>query len=417
MRTISLLSLLIFIAYAPVNAQLRLTSIANAQMQSGVFTPTDSTAYNYQGTMTSNMKTGIINYDSAIQYLYVSGSYKNNLLKLQSFNGIDSVTLYREYNWADTSSSWVSNLDVSTNFDMASNLPTSRNVMYVGGADYNLYYHYGTFTDTILQVNSTLDTVNRVIHSYDSWNLLINTLIQNWVHTPMPGFQNLFETDYSYSVSNLDSNELVRNWDLTTMTWLKYSVTKYTYDASNRRAKVNYSTYVPGTGLVPSTMDSNVFDSYNNVIISTRSLYDTGSHTYQFYNQHVWSYDTSRPLVLTSYSWTGTAFASLNGQDNQTHWHYAPYLYITPLNKAVGSFDIFPIPAQTVLNIRMKWDEPQPFTISIYDMQGRIYMHSMQSANPDFQKAIPVAGLPSGNYIVRIKATNTDLKGQFTICR
>ncbi|MBS1690005.1 MAG: hypothetical protein JSS96_14850, partial [Bacteroidetes bacterium] len=99
-----------------LNAQVlvhRLIGIANAQYTSGGFSPTDSTALYYSKLRTSDIKTGVYKYDSAVVFSYNSG-YSRFTKTTNTFYLNDSTVFFRLYYWADTTSQW--NIYSSTHF-------------------------------------------------------------------------------------------------------------------------------------------------------------------------------------------------------------------------------------------------------------------------------------------------------------
>src|SRR3569833_2066148 len=89
-----------------LNAQVlvhRLIGIANAQYTSSGFSPTDSTALYYSKLRTSDIKTGVYKYDSAVVFSYNSG-YSRFSKTTNTFYLNDSVVKHRKKNKADTTS-------------------------------------------------------------------------------------------------------------------------------------------------------------------------------------------------------------------------------------------------------------------------------------------------------------------------
>jgi hypothetical protein len=136
MKSKFLLSLLfIGLVTTTVNAQVlgsRVTSIVNFEMISS-FSPTDSTIYHYQALKNSDMKKDIINYDSSVFFAYNSSAYHKYKLYTKSYGPADSVTLWYQYNWNDTTNNWdPPYYTANSNFDPTTHLVLSRIISTAG---------------------------------------------------------------------------------------------------------------------------------------------------------------------------------------------------------------------------------------------------------------------------------------------
>lgn len=426
MRSRFLLSLLCVVLFTNSQAQVlgsRLISLVNFQFSLSSFTPTDSTTYHYKGLMNSNMKTGVYNYDSSVLYTYSGSAYVPFKLSTKSYGPADSVTLLTKYPWNDTTNSWgTSDYSSNSNFDATTHLVTNR-VIFTAGIPNSLQYTYDGSNNLIeiLKLGpSGFDSLNRIQYTYDASNNMTSMLTQIWHAAPVPGFVNFQRTDYYYNAMNLDTFRTFQVWDPILLVWHKDNYVTSNYSSSKKLISHNYSLFVSGVGFINNGRDTIIYDTAGNVVNVTRENYDTMAHTYYNYKKTEWTYDMTwnNPLTMTTFSWSGSTWASLPGQDNKTVYHYEEYTDAVPeVNKAISQFQLFPVPAQNILNIHMKWIEPQAFTIAIYDMEGRLVQQKGETATSNYQRTLSVSELPSGTYMMQIKGANTAIAQQFTISK
>ena len=72
--------------------------------------------------------------------------------------------------------------------------------------------------------------------------------------------------------------------------------------------------------------------------------------------------------------------------------------------------EIFPNPASTVLIVRLSFDKQQTYTITIYDMQGKVLSTTTTSNN---ETAIDISVLPEGVYGVKVVSNSFSTNHKF----
>lgn len=424
---LKLLLLLSFIMFAGTlkfaNAQVlvhRLVGIANAQYTGSGFSPTDSTALFYSKLRTSDIKTGVYKYDSAVVYAYNSG-YTRFSKTTNTFYLNDSVVFFRQYYWADTTSNW--NLYSSTNFLFNSiERDSVRTIQIDTGAGLKMFEQYIYYYDANKNLRYTLKNTwngsgwffgDSTIFTYDVSNNLTSRVYK--VFNIMSGsYVNNAEDIYSYNTSGKVTKVLHNVWDVFTSNWTVYSRDIYSYDGSGNISIAIHFALDASSRLLPSSKDSNTYDASNNIITATTMLYDTSTKTFVNSTMYTQSYDTSnRPLIYTTQSWNGTGWTYFIGQDKQTHYYYQLYADTSTGVKDVNgvvAFNIYPMPAGPFFNINLDWQSAQPFTISIYDINGRLVKQWNEKAVKNYHKAIFTSELGSGNYFIKVNSNS----GQFT---
>lgn len=426
MRSRFLLSLLfIVLATASLKAQVlgsRLISLVNFEMISS-FSPTDSTTYHYQGLKNSDMKKGLINYDSALFYAYNSSAYHKYRLSTKSYGPADSISLFYQYDWNDTINNWdPASYSVNSNFDITSHLVQNRIIMTAGVPNTYMYTYDGS--NNLLEIlrlgPSGFDSLGKSIYTYDGSNNMLSVTYQTWAPTPSPGFRNFQSVIHAYNSLNEDTLKVYRTWDPGLGVWRKESITNTYYDPSKKVISNYYTTFIPSVGFITTSRDTMMYDTANNLVNITTQAYDTMTHVFNNYKQTTWTYDKpwNNPLVRTTFSWSGGVWVSLPGQDEKSIYHYEEYTNaIHNVNNAIGKFELFPVPAQNFVTVRLKWSEPQAFTIAIYDMQGRLMQQTGETATTNYQRTLSISDLPAGTYMMEVKGNSAAVAQQFTVSK
>lgn len=431
MKLKSLLSLFIFfllVSSQSLNAQVlvhRLIGIANAQYTSSGFSPTDSTALYYSKLRTSDIKTGVYKYDSAVVFAFNSG-YKRFSKTTNTFYLNDSVVFYRQYYWADTTSQW--NIYSSTHFlfnsierdsvrnvqvDTGAGLENNQQYLYFYDANKNIKYELKNLWTGISWFFS--DSTTNTYNASNNLTLVLHKLF----NTSMGTYVNSSEDIYNYNLSGQLTKSLHNNWNSLSGMWNVTQRNIYTYDGSGNTATITHLTPDPSGTLVLSSKDSNAYDGSNNLITSVNMVYDTTAKAFVNNTMYTLSYDTSnRPLVYTTQSWNGSSWTYFIGQDIQTHYHYQLYAdtstAVKDVNNAV-SFNLYPVPASAFFNINLDWKTAQPFTIGIYDINGRLVQQWSEKAVKNYHKTIFTSELSSGNYFIKVNSSAGQLIQQLNI--
>lgn len=76
---------------------------------------------------------------------------------------------------------------------------------------------------------------------------------------------------------------------------------------------------------------------------------------------------------------------------------------------------LYPTPANNFLKIKLHFNQPAPFTIAIYNIQGALLLQYSEDAVSEFNKTIPTLNLTSGNYFISLQGKNTNMVKQFVV--
>jgi hypothetical protein len=437
MRTI-LLSLLLALSILQTNAQTpkigaRLIGLTNTTYSlSNGWVPTDSNTYAYHDTETSDMKTGVYKYDSSIQYVYSASAsvYNIHLKRTQGFLPSDSISNYDEYLWVlGTPPTWNRTKHIDLVFNNATGLDTTRIATdYTTNVTdfYKYYYNTSNLLSEMLHYKNVppstgFDTLEEYLYSYDGSNNLVYATHKHFMIPPDDSFVNSDQIEYRYDALNEDTMEIYSNWNMPFGPWLLNVIVKYKYDGSKRVVEKTTSSFSISTGLTPYSKDSIFYNSDGNVMMVKDLLYNTTTSAFEYNQETVWTYDTTwknNPKVMQTYSWSGGTWQPLNGQDNQTRYWYEEYpTLVNTISKPQADLILYPVPATNFLNVQIKWNTPQAFTIAIFDCQGRLLMQQGKNATDNFKNIIPLSQLPAGDYLFRVSCQSGTISQHFNIIK
>ena len=87
-----------------------------------------------------------------------------------------------------------------------------------------------------------------------------------------------------------------------------------------------------------------------------------------------------------------------------------------PPEAGTYSLQLFPVPAQDELNLRAQLPAEQPADIRVFDLNGRLVQELLgrTSIAGHLTEQMAVAALPTGLYIVKVRAGDTELTSKFT---
>jgi hypothetical protein len=133
------------------------------------------------------------------------------------------------------------------------------------------------------------------------------------------------------------------------------------------------------------------------------------SHTYNTYNQ--------RTQELNQ-EWNKAGYWNNLVEDQLFKYYYEEYtLNIDEKALAQGTAQVYPIPANSIINLMAKWDLAQNFTTKIYDIQGKLLMQWNVANTSQYSTILDVSNFASGSYIVEFRGSNSpqSIKQKFNV--
>ncbi|HXS35716.1 MAG TPA: T9SS type A sorting domain-containing protein [Flavipsychrobacter sp.] len=454
----AIVSILFWTISAKAQTASRLIALTSCAYDGTIYSPQDSGTYSYSmgRGIGPNGHGWLYDLNHVYAYNNTTSKYSNSSLTTQTFDAKNNLSTVLVQSWDTSSSSWANVEKDIIGYD-ADNNATS----YTGQAWnpstkswQNSSEQLSTFDSKNNMINRTLQRwdipssswvgFEKFVYAYNSSNKLTTYSLQSW-DTTSKSWATYSITYYRYDMSNNDLADSVVNWNKATSSWTNYDLDLYTYNSANKvltqihqqwylGAWLNYQDYL-------FTYDTSGYETsqtwqkwvkgawLNNVnFIYNR---DASHINYQFIYQN-WDTVTNswlnatkaattdntynQPLIETDYEWdAGSSKWVSNIGDRSTRYYYETYTTSVGAMNTGGSIKIYPSPANSILDIDIKWDEVQTGIIAIYDMQGRLW-HQWQTANGvAYHNSISVAQLPAGNYILKIRGENGQLADRFSV--
>ncbi len=411
------------------NAQAQTSSrlIAQAHWSSNGATlnANDSTAYSYSNGRGGDLN-HLLKYDQSTNWIVDTGVYNNNYYYLQSFdannNLLSTITQY----WNGTA--WVNWTNVLYTYN-SNNTKATAIYQSWGGASWvnnsQDVYSYNTTNQLFSDQNNVWNGLSMTftpntlkIYTYDASSNLISEVDQQY--STGSGWTYTNEALYTYSGTELLTSTY-NSWSGSA--WVSNYMYTNSYDTSGDLLTNLYQTY-SGTAWVNQSLK--VFSNFtatgsNLAQTETDQTWDTtGSGSWSNVNQYTYSYNSYGQMTSSiGESWNvgvGWEFAS---GDPAAFYYYQTYSTIntgvkTVVNNA-GNVNIYPVPAQNILNIDLTWAQAQTATIAIYDMNGRQINTLNVPMGTQYHGAVSVNNLADGMYVVRIDGTQGQIVKQIVV--
>ncbi len=400
----------------------RLIGQADWQNIDHVFTPVDSTAYVYSGGRGGDL-THQLKYDNSTLWNFFDSAYVNTNYRIETFDANNNVTsLIVEY-WTGTA--WQLSTNTLYTYN-SSNQVTSTIVQSWGGSAWqpvsrDLYSYntagklyldqYQTWNGTAF-VNSTQKT-----YYYDGSNNKINETDQAYV-SGSPVYTN--QWTYSYSTTNQLLSTTYYSWSGSA--WAPVSMISNTYNSAGEMTYTLNSYYNTATSsFVNSTLHT--YTGFTSGLMPTMDAYqtwDTATGVWNNVMQYTYSYNTAnQKLSSVGESWNIVGLYEFANGDPMARYYYESY---TPASTFVNNTllnaddaNIYPVPAQNMLHLDVKWAVAQTADITIYDAMGKVVRQWNAPSVTEYNSAVSVNGLADGTYFVKIAGEKNQIVKQLVI--
>ena len=360
---------------------------------------TDSSAYKYNGSQGYDPLLQSWQFDTATDFTYdtANSTYTANYYFIEYFNAANQDTFYLERRL--NQGTWEN---------------SSANRYHFNAAGY-------IDTLTLLSwntVDSSWVNSSRYISTYD-----VNNNITQWLYLSWnSGTQSWGNYDIQYYAYDINGNQVIENglhWNSTTLGWDSSYRSLYTYDNQHDQTSEtdqiydtatvswgNYEIYLY-TGFVAEQPLQNIYLRWNN----SGHVFDTLKRWTYTYNSdnHILSYQTE--------GYTGSAWQLMAGNYQGRYYYESNTAGINSVNATGGTVNIYPVPAKDEVTINGNWKEAQPFTISIYDLQGRIMYQRNVEAESEYRQTISLRSFAAGTYVVKLKGTSGEVVKQLLVAR
>ena len=407
----------------------RLTAQSHYSSNGAIFSVNDSTAYIY-----SNGRGGDLNhqlkFDTATNWDYSGalGGFNDSFNYIQTFdvnnNLLSTITQYWSgtawVNWTNVLNTYNSNNSIATktwqNWGGATWVNSNQNAYGYNTAG-QLYLIQNNIWNALTSAFSTANTES--IFTYGSSGMVTSEIDETW---------NSGSSLYTYTDEILytDSASEVLSVQYNTWNgagWTNGNLTTNTYDASGDLLTTLYQTY-NGSAWVNQTLMvySNFTAAGSNLPqMQVNQVWDTtGTGSFDNVTQYTYAYNSFGQMTQsTGESWNpGVGWEFANG-DPEAFYYYENYTPSATSVKNVvnngGDVNIYPNPAQNVLNVELTWTAAQSATISLYDMSGRQINTLTTPMGTQFNGALSVGNLADVIYVIRIDGTQGQIVKQIVV--
>lgn len=409
-KTKLLLTLALPVLIAPnTQAQSRLTAQANRVHNGAEFMRADSTLYNYLSSTRGGDLKNQLKFDNASMWVYMADTATNNMRWVQEFDASNRLITKVSQTWdAMVTMNWVNQFRYIYTYNTAGKLATMVTQHWDGTSawitDSRNEYTYNAANQLFYDQFQNWDGIgayvpaSQITYYYDASGNVINETNNDFVSST-PVFT--AKTDYTYNSANKMLTKTHSDWN--GAGWDMVDMYTYTYDIDNKRTselhQVNDTTtlvndmlkvYSNFSGMNPQTEIVQTWDT-----AGTGSWEDTYKYAYT-YNSAGQLTSATRQSNDISIGWTYTS------GDTKANYYYAAFTSVKNVSNAGGSATLFPVPAQSTLNITVNWNIAQGSTITVTDMTGRIVKTLPVPSGKSVFTTLPVDGLTAGNYLVTI---------------
>lgn len=391
----------------------------------------DTFDIHYSGTRGGDLLHIPLKYDNGMALIYntSTSSWDNKYKYTQTFDANNNITDYLSQQWSTVTSTWVNDQHQIKSYDAANNLTSD-------------------ITQTWNTVTNSWENDYKSVYTYDANNNRLSEISQNW-NTVTSTWDNASKYTYTYNAANKVTQEVDQTWNTATSTWDNYSKYTNTYDANNNQ--LTRLTQIWNTST--STWDNNglttsMYSVSNQFLTEIRQLWNNSTSSWDNYRKTIhadfvglnpqtdtvqnWNTSTStwnnsirykytynsygQYLTYISDAWNVGGFWQAINSDFSYRFHYEDYTTdVRSLSSVGGTADVYPVPATDKLNIDLKWDQVQPFTVTLIDLQGRVNRTWQLAAAASYHQVVSVGELPAGTYFLKIDGTKGHVVKQIVV--
>jgi hypothetical protein len=415
------------------NASLfRIVGLPTYRHDGAQFVPDDSTGMTYTGIrggmITVNTDALIFNqspylpFDNSTMYDYNNGttSWDKMSQTLQTFNTANNPDMSVSQNWNSGTSSWDNTNKSIYGYDANNNPNSIINQSWSGGAWQNTGKDINTFNGSHQITEGVHQTwsggawvnANKTMYSYTGAN--IDTKItQNWNGT---SWDNSSKSTYNYSPGATHPDNMV-NQTWTSGAWKNNTKSTYTYTGAVATSAIGQSWDDVNSVWKNTAKTDLTANGDGNFTLVVGQNWDAGTSAWVNSSKATYGYNSNN--LVSSYdnmNWNiGGFWEYTTNNIKQTVYYEAYTNSVAGVEKAQGSLTVYPNPAVSTLNINMVWDNAQPFTVAVYDMQGRLVKQLTVPAMKNYTNSIDIADMAAGNYILVVKGTSGQTSSMFAV--
>lgn len=400
----------------------------------------DTTMLTYSGERGADSTLTMIKFDQYIYRSMVSNVLTNQIKMNNTYDGNDNVLTSLTQNWDIGLSTWINDENLIYTYDGNNNMLTQIAQNWNTGTnswenDVKYTYTYDGNNNKLTEVRQNWnsgtmawDNSSKTLYSYNSNNDVVTTISQIWDNVGS-SWENDSRRTNTYDSNNDMIESLLESWSLSS--WTSQTKELYTYDGDHHmltsinqyfsgvwvNSSKNIYTYTgdhyesitnQGWNNVGMTWENMhkynyTYDGNNDRISEVYQVWNSGSSAFENEWRNQWTYNNyHQPTSLWSEQWNSGIW-EVTTNDDKIYIYYEEYEVAGIDNiAAANDLKMYPVPAANFIRIEKVWAQPQDFTVSITDMQGRLIRTYNEKATANYARSIDVNQLANGNYMIRI---------------
>jgi hypothetical protein len=363
--------------------------------------------------------------DTLLQMYNTGGTLVNSNLDVFRYDGGGRDTARYMYSWNNVAGTWMPQLYTATVYSLTGSMIRTTQ-----------YAH---------PVTGVLTNSSRDIHSYVGVNLT-STEHEIW---DVAGSAWVKQTRYTYTYDANNNNDTAKEqmWDVGTSAYVDINLQAYTYNTLNKLTLMDY--YSKGSsGWQQVTQYKYIYDGANRLVsdtilyadftgniyptVANRYLYNAAgrvdtTYAIRWTNGGVVIPDSTRMYTVynnlgqitrrASKVWDVTAIDWLekDGAIDQRFWYEVTVGIDKKPGSSIAGIHLYPNPAGSFVNIDVKMEKQQPYTVSIYNAMGALLRQWEEKGSNS--RMISISDLQAGNYIVTIRSGSDVQSAQFVVAR
>lgn len=448
----SALLLLTGSAYAQKFSRLKKIDFVGVKTDTG--RSADVTLYQYSGNRSGDLKSQLIKFDNSTRMKrqfdyspldsvrYEEQSYDlvdrrlSKISKIKSaggttwiqeikeeyfFNSTGEVNLVMGYVRVPPAAVWDEAYKMAYTYLAPGKIDTATTYEWVSGT-------WETSEQTVYSYSATYDTLSILLRK---GRILANITLGN----------------KAYAASGKIESEEWLNWNRTDKKWERRDQKLYFYDPA---AKVDSVLYLGASGTGYAKKQRNIYtkDDSGNVVKKELQAWYSADGSYLTFNLFHVDFDkrnnpvtevflnyadgkldtaNRRTMTYNAYdqilSNTNEAYKAgiwaMGYGENKKRYTYEEFeLGFQEQQWANSTLNLFPVPTNDHLEIKLDLPVAQNFTVLVYDITGRVWQHWNEQALKNYSEIISVRELPAGHYFIKINgAEGLSIVGRFAVSR
>ncbi|OSZ78174.1 hypothetical protein CAP35_07900 [Chitinophagaceae bacterium IBVUCB1] len=341
-------------------------------------------------------------HDSAIWYNYhpiIGTIYKHNKF-IQQFDLLNNVIKYTTLQLSNTGAPVYTTID---------SYLYSGNILLRGISEYYYYnglgqldsakykyglpskYHYNSSgnIDSIVSYSGTkVAYVKRYVYNTNK------QVVEIWDYDFSSFNIVIYKTKYAYNTLGQPIEIIKEKYDPSSTTFLNYDKKLLTYNSAN------------------NLQHEIIIEWKNNAWDTFRRM------TYQYNNLNLITIAESDFWDKAKQNWVYRIDTFEKGNTHRYNFYYSAH-FPSSINKQVENINLtlYPNPAADFISVRAQLSGKHPYTIQVTDMNGRVLKTWDEPAARTIQKQIPVAELPAGTYLLRLRTADAETTETFIISK